>query len=666
MTGLCEVPCEFWGPDSFRCNGVCTRPGDPQNCGGCGVVCGGLEWCQQDPLGNFACACPTSPEYAQCGGVCTNIKIDENACGDCTTSCGTGEKCFNGTCTVEETFCDAWGGCNEYSLCCYSAGGCVDSWTLKTDENNCGGCGVACARGDRCLNGICTTPSSACGMGCNAPRLFCCDDGLGGGTCVDEWQFESDPDNCGGCGIVCGTNESCQNFECRCPSVWGDTNYTSCGGVCTYIGSDPLNCGGCNIECTSDELCISGSCEAGTGPNDCGGTCNDTSLCCETSIWPGEACVELTDMAYNPEHCGGCAPCGPGEQCRDFACFCDARMPAYCDTDGDGIDECVSLMEPATCGSCTNSCSGDEMCSDRPGLQTPECICPSSWGDANYIDCNGVCTNIAENESNCGACGNTCAAGDVCVLGTCHTETGTSCVGMCLPGDLCCASSMGWDSCANIQWDFQNCGDCGVQCDFDEQCEQGNCCKQNGNLCQADSDCCGGTCFNDTCCSGSANDVFCVNNDECCSGYCDRNGTRTCQVKPPPVCGDFTCEPGEDNINCPDDCPTCNYNGACEFFEDPMTCSDCMSPCNFNNSCEPWEDPSFCPDCMSPCNFNGACEPWEDPAVCPDCGGVLCIDNGVCEPFEPPYCFDCGGGLCNNNGMCDPGEDPINCPADCG
>jgi hypothetical protein len=76
--------------------------------------------------------------------------------------------------------------CNSaYSLC---SGACVDE---KTDNNNCGGCGLlfACAPGHSCQSGVCKCNAPTC-PACTAPQAHCCTSlglcgcALAGATCM--------------------------------------------------------------------------------------------------------------------------------------------------------------------------------------------------------------------------------------------------------------------------------------------------------------------------------------------------------------------------------------------------------------------------------------------------------------------------------------------------
>src|SRR5258708_37195888 len=98
-------------------------------------------------------------------------------------------------------------GCPGSLTCCNAGTTCVDT---QNDLNNCGGCGVVCPPGSNlCMGGACCTLTpmgEVCSaMVCPGNEKNC------GGVCVDE---TSDPNNCGGCGIVCPPGSACVNSMC--------------------------------------------------------------------------------------------------------------------------------------------------------------------------------------------------------------------------------------------------------------------------------------------------------------------------------------------------------------------------------------------------------------------------------------------------------------------
>jgi hypothetical protein len=96
--------------------------------------------------------------------------------------------------------CQAPAGCNSQGQCigCTEAGQCPE---------------IAC-RESTCVGGVCRYTDTANGSGCQSGRV-CCD-----GNCVNT---RSDGENCGSCGAVCATEQSCfagrcENFCDVCPT----------------------------------------------------------------------------------------------------------------------------------------------------------------------------------------------------------------------------------------------------------------------------------------------------------------------------------------------------------------------------------------------------------------------------------------------------------------
>jgi hypothetical protein len=79
---------------------------------------------------------------------------------------------------------------------------------------------------------------------------LCCVGVLCGTSCTN---LGGDNANCGSCGNVCASDQSCVGGVCQaCSPV--------CAGMCTDLGSDHANCGACGNACAPGDACVSGAC----------------------------------------------------------------------------------------------------------------------------------------------------------------------------------------------------------------------------------------------------------------------------------------------------------------------------------------------------------------------------------------------------------------------
>lgn len=371
------------------------------------------------------------------------------------------------------------------------ASGSFETIRYGTDVDHCGGCRNRCCsgacdcRGTACVGGVCQCAGGeACG---GSPTSYCCEEG-----CRD---LTTDPENCGGCGFRCGTNEGCRPSmegcalgECFCEhngmSQAPCTDGSVCceGAGCADLTTDIHNCGACGNDCEA---------EVGVGPrgNICADRgagpacyCGDSATPCTGSTWctevthPGASCG-CRDLLNDRNNCGACGRvCAPSEICFEGECLCEGADRGCSSNEtccpGSG---CFELeRDEQNCGGCGIRCAWGESCVDGG------CVCGSSGTcDASTQDCcDGTCTNVLSDDANCGAvgtgagCGSTCRDTTSCVSGSCECDNGwVDCGGECN-----CNVGGGWRC-------------CGSSCVEGECCGDGDCSGASNPHCSPDHNC---------------------------------------------------------------------------------------------------------------------------------------------------------------------------------
>ena len=105
---------------------------------------------------------------------------------------------------------------------------------------------------------------------------------------------------------------------------------------------------------------------------------------------------------------------------------------------------------------CQLVCTGDVDC--PAGYY---CLNQAACVPFDCLLCGAACADPLQN---CGACGNPCAAGQVC--------NGSTCAPACNSGLTNCSGG-----CVNLASNRRHCGACGTACATDESCASGACRK---------------------------------------------------------------------------------------------------------------------------------------------------------------------------------------------
>ena len=162
-----------------------------------------------------------------------------------------------------------------------------------------------------------------------------------------------------------------------------------------------------------EACCASGSAPAAGGASPLtswGGYCGDPRYVPDRGGGGGRACTPYPPL---PRACGNGA-CVPGVCLTGFA-DCNTMIVDGC--------EVSTQSDPNNCGACGRACTSlpnaSAMCAGG--------ACTIGMCNANFANCdgqamNGCEVNLQSDRTNCGACGNACDTGRVCIMGACSLQ----------------------------------------------------------------------------------------------------------------------------------------------------------------------------------------------------------------------------------------------------
>jgi len=255
-----------------------------------------------------------------------------------------------------------------------------------------------------------------------------------------------------------------------------------------------------------------------------------------------------------------------------------------------------------------------------------------SFGCPEYqLVCDGACTDVSRDSSNCGTCGSECSAGEECLAGRCREQ--------CDERETLCA-----DGCADILADDDNCGRCGNECDPGQSCVDGEC---NGMGCPRGQQRCGDECVDTTQDADHCGECFaeCAAGNRCENSVCEAGcGRRTdCDGRCVNLensednCGEcgIRCDAGQacDNgicSGCPDGLVRCGEE-CVDLVTDPDHCGSCEFDCGPAELCSLGVCGCFGPN-LSICG-DGCADLGSDPNNCGSCGNVCfgtCLEGACC------------------------------------
>jgi len=342
-----------------------------------------------DACSSVSCNSPPGPCY-QAAGTCSNgvcsyaPKAAGSACDD-GNACTGGDTCNGaGACTGGAISCSSPPGqCYQPAGTC-SNGSC--SYAYKPS-------GTACNDGDACTVGeVCNGAGGCAGtpVTCNSPPSQChqaagtCSSGKctyafkpAGSSCNDgnDATINDTCDGGGGCFGQYQCNES--NYYCPAPPpTYGAWSACSYGNACASTGTQSRTV----TPYTASYSCFYAQCFTYQGT-----TYAETQTCSRPQ--PTLQCPGASYGAWSA--CGNTDNCGyGGTQSRTVTTY----SADY------------------------NSC----QCVASTYTETQECTLPTSYP---YMVCNGACTDVSFDSTNCGRCGNKCITPKfVCSDGFCEQQ----------------------------------------------------------------------------------------------------------------------------------------------------------------------------------------------------------------------------------------------------
>ncbi|MBL8604041.1 MAG: hypothetical protein JNK72_19090 [Myxococcales bacterium] len=398
----CEVELGTSARHCGACNNACVTPNATAACarGACAVGTCDTGFGDCDTMAATGCETDLRSSVAHCGACGTACPAPANGAAVCADGA-----CGLGACNAGFANCDGM-----------AANGCEAN--IQTSAQHCGGCGMACAPANAagtCMGGVCAVAQ------CNA-GFADCDNNPANGCEVDTRVSLG---HCGACGTVCPTPSNgsavCRAGVCgvgTCGAGFGDCDGNAANGCETQLGTDVANCGACMNRCATPAngapVCANGSCGLGTCSADFANCDGNAANGCETNT---------TNTVSACGACGNaCSFANAAATCIAGACGLGTCNAGFANCDGNAANGCETNLTNtvSACGACGNVCSFANATPACAGGACTLATCNDGFRSCDNDPRNGCEVDLRSDARNCGACGNVCASGSICVAGTCQ------------------------------------------------------------------------------------------------------------------------------------------------------------------------------------------------------------------------------------------------------
>ena len=275
---------------------------------------------------------------------------------------------------------------------------------------------VQCARGEKCVNGVCESTTGACcfGGGACTPDITQAECASMSGSYGGNGSQCSDCRECIGAGD-CDDQNACTSDDCVSGSCVNTPITPCCGNGIPESGEDCANCPP-DVPCSPNEECINGVCESFVGA--CcfaGDICNiDTQSGCQAQggVYKGNGtdCGDCRDCIDDGD-CDDGDPC-TSDDCISGSCVNTPITPCCGNGIPEGAEDCANCPADVECapdeeclgGMCVNLCGNGvadpgEDCASCPQDTFPADL--NADGVVNSIDLTIMLACLETNELLC-------------------------------------------------------------------------------------------------------------------------------------------------------------------------------------------------------------------------------------------------------------------------
>ncbi len=560
VLGRCEAKTSCEDPDTHYYNGECID-NDLSNCGKHNNRCADITGWKDGKCDKGVCDpddCVVGYHLDAEGKAC--VADDTDNCGSVGRKCGGGQVCTAGDCKDN---------CGSGEVRC-ETGGIVSCADPKTSMTYCGA-NATCSSYDTCTDGKVCIDGKCKQTSCSGDTTLCV---VGKeNQCIN--LTTNNANHCGACNLKCSdqkvshaTSNACSSGKCQYTC---DTNYKNCGSAevpnCiaeANLQTDPNNCGNCGVKCNADEYCSAGGCKKSTcDSNQCltEGTCANSDTRC------GTQCIDCNTA--NNAKSGTCSDSG---ECEIRECMAGYHLASDNKTCVPNTRTACAPVNSSTTTDCTNSNHAED------GYCSADGACYYTLCATGYHADNGTC--VEDSDTACGAAKVNCKALDGWADGKCNggrCEASNCKENYCLSGTTCVDGSYNSRACGV---DGGACGTCGTdEACSNGECVQSSCgenvCFYMGASCQNDATHCGSTCTDCNTANNAASGTCTASGDceitTCAAGYhrvTNASGKYACVLNTSNACG------AVDATEAPIDCNNannaasgvCNSDGSCTIL----------------------------------------------------------------------------------------------------